>query len=83
MSKSITSTEQTVSPQQLRQQIRSGQHKGNTSGFCHGYVQCNLVILPADSAADFLQFCKTNPKPCPLIATSEPGDFSCHTGGRY
>jgi len=59
----------------LRQQIRSGEHKGNTSGCCHGYVQCNLVILPSDWAADFLQFCQDNPKPCPLIATSEPGEY--------
>jgi uncharacterized protein YcsI (UPF0317 family) len=67
---------QNISPRELRQQIRSGQHRGNTSGFCNGYVQCNLVILPADSAADFLAFCEANPKPCPLIAKSEPGNFS-------
>ena len=74
-------TEQALSPQQLRRKIRSGEHSGNTSGHCNGYVQCNLVILPADSAADFLQFCKSNPKPCPLIATSEPGVFSLPTLG--
>ena len=27
------------------EKIRSGEHSGNTSGFCNGYVQCNLVIL--------------------------------------
>jgi len=38
-------------------------------------VQCNIVILPADWAADFLRFCQLNPRPCPLIATStSPGD---------
>ena len=62
-----------LSPAQLRQAIRSGEHSGNTSGFCQGFVQCNLVILPADAAADFLKFCEANPKPCPLIAMSEPG----------
>ena len=62
-----------LSPVQLRHAIRSGEHVGNTSGFCQGFVQCNLVILPADAAADFLKFCEANPKPCPLIAMSEPG----------
>jgi uncharacterized protein YcsI (UPF0317 family) len=33
------------------------------------------VILPADWANDFLRFCQLNPKPCPLVATSNaPGD---------
>ena len=65
-----------LSPSELRQQIRNGEHNGNTSGYCAGYVQCNLVILPADWASDFLAFCKANPKPCPLIAVSEPGEFA-------
>jgi uncharacterized protein YcsI (UPF0317 family) len=35
------------------------------------------VILPAELANDFLRFCQLNPKPCPLIATSNsPGDFT-------
>ncbi len=67
---------QTVSPQQLRQLIRSGEHQGNTSGYCAGYVQCNMVILPLDWAADFRAFCEANPKPCPLIAVSEPGAYT-------
>jgi uncharacterized protein YcsI (UPF0317 family) len=64
-----------LSPQNLRAQIRRGQHRGNTSGFAPGFVQCNIVILPAENASDFLRFCQLNPKPCPLIATAnEPGD---------
>jgi uncharacterized protein YcsI (UPF0317 family) len=65
-----------ASPTQLRHAIRSGDHTANTSGFCQGFVQCNLVILPAESAEDFLAFCEANPKPCPLIAMSEPGNPS-------
>ena len=66
-----------ITPQALRATIRSGEHTGNTSGYCAGHVQCNLVILPADWANDFLRFCQLNPKPCPLIAMSnKPGDFS-------
>jgi uncharacterized protein YcsI (UPF0317 family) len=44
-------------------------------------VQCNIVILPADWAADFLKFCQLNPKPCPLIASGAPGDPSLPTLG--
>jgi len=67
----------TASPQDLRHAIREGAFSGNTSGLAPGYVQCNIVILPAELANDFLRFCQLNPKPCPLIATSNsPGDFS-------
>ncbi len=41
-------------PRQLRQSIRSGDFSDVTSGVAPGYVQCNLVIVPADYAADFL-----------------------------
>ena len=61
-------------PAALRQKIRQGEHTGNTSGFGPGYVQCNVVILPAELAAQFLRFCQLNPKPCPLIAVGEPGN---------
>ena len=38
-------------------------------------MQGNLAILPKALAADFLRFCQLNPKPCPLIGTSAPGDW--------
>src|SRR5579864_3050272 len=57
-----------------RLSIRANAHRGPTSGLAPGYVQGNLAILPKALAADFLRFCQLNPKPCPLIGTSEPGD---------
>lgn len=64
-----------LSPAELRQAIRSGSFRGNTSGLTPGFVQCNLTILPADQASDFMRFCQANPKPCPLLAVSAaPGD---------
>ena len=66
-----------ISPQALRSKISSGEHTGNTSGYAPGHVQCNIVILPAAQANDFLRFCQLNPKPCPLIAmANKPGDFA-------
>lgn len=60
-------------PQGTRSAARSGSLDGPTSGCAHGFVQANLAILPADLASDFLRFCQANPKPCPVIAVSEPG----------
>jgi uncharacterized protein YcsI (UPF0317 family) len=31
------------------------------------------VVLPKESAYDFLLFCQRNPRPCPLIEVTEPG----------
>ena len=61
-------------PKGARLASRSGALDGPTSGLAPGFVQGNLVILPADLANDFLHFCQRNPKPCPLIAVSEAGD---------
>ena len=55
--------------------IRAHKHRGPTSGLAPGYVQGNLAILPQVLAADFLRFCQLNPKPCPLIGMSAPGDW--------
>jgi uncharacterized protein YcsI (UPF0317 family) len=53
---------------------RGGGFKGPTAGIAPGYVQGNLAILPGGLAGDFLRFCHLNPKPCPLLAASAPGD---------
>jgi uncharacterized protein YcsI (UPF0317 family) len=45
-----------------------------TAGICEDYVQANLVVLPQTEAFDFLRFCGRNPKPCPLIEVTDPGD---------
>jgi uncharacterized protein YcsI (UPF0317 family) len=60
--------------QAARQAIRAGQWTGHTSALAHGHVQGNLVILPQAQADDFLRYCQRNPKPCPLLAVTEPGD---------
>ncbi len=47
---------------------------GATSSFAPGVVQGNLMILPRAWSDEFLRFCLHNPKPCPLLAVSEPGN---------
>ena len=60
---------------EARLMIRRGEATGPSSGLAPGYVQGNLAILPAALAGDFLRFCQLNPKPCPLLAASGPGDW--------
>ena len=59
---------------QERSRIRSGDFSGPTAGLAAGNVQANLVILPKVLAHEFLRFAQANPKPCPVLAVSEPGD---------
>ncbi len=61
-------------PREVRRHIRTGDYRGHTGALAKGYVQANLAILPQDYADEFLRFCHRNPKPCPLLAVSEPGD---------
>lgn len=63
-------------PQELRRRIREGKHPAGqtTAGLCPSHVQANLAILPRAYAYDFLGFCQRNPKPCPLLDFTEPGD---------
>lgn len=63
----------------LRLACRSGEFAGQTSAAIEGFTQANLVILPKDWADDFLLFAQRNPKPCPLLAVTEPGEFSPKT----
>ena len=57
-----------------RLRIRAEAFTGSTAGLAGGNVQANLVILPRTLAHDFLRFAQANPKPCPVLAVSEPGD---------
>ena len=63
------------SPAQLRELIRNGKWNTPTSGSASGYLQANLVMLPAEEAFNFLLFCVRNPKPCPILDVLEPGQI--------
>jgi uncharacterized protein YcsI (UPF0317 family) len=69
------------SGREARLMIRRGGFAGPTSGLAPGYVQGNLAILPNALATDFMRFCHLNPKPCPLLAASAPGDWRLPTLG--
>jgi uncharacterized protein YcsI (UPF0317 family) len=58
----------------VRRACRTGELAGPTPGLALGFVHANLVVVPRDLAFDFLLFCQRNPKPCPLLDVTEPGD---------
>lgn len=65
-----------ASPAAVRAQIRAGALDAPTTGYCSGYAQGNLVVLPKALAWDFLLFCQRNPKPCPLLEVADAGQRS-------
>lgn len=67
-------------PAALRALAADGRWTGPTAGLLDGYQQANLVIVPQDLAFDFLLYCTRNPKPCPVIAVTEPGDPTVRLG---
>jgi uncharacterized protein YcsI (UPF0317 family) len=62
-----------MTPRELRQACRAGRFARPTAGLCDGFVQANLMAVPAEAAFDFLLFCQRNPKPCPVIEVVEAG----------
>ncbi len=61
-------------PAELRRLCRAGEFTGITAGQAPRHAQANLVMLPQALAYDFLLFCQRNPKPCPLLEVTDPGD---------
>lgn len=60
----------------VRLACRTGEWNKPTAGLAQGFAQANLVILPKQYAFDFLLFCQRNPKPCPILEVTAPGDPS-------
>nr|WP_305910771.1 putative hydro-lyase [Alkalihalobacillus macyae] len=60
-------------PKEQRLKYRENIENGTTSGLCDGYLQANMISLPAKYAFEFLLFCNRNPKPCPVVDVLEAG----------
>ena len=58
----------------FRAECRAQRHTGQTSGFAPGFVQANFVMLPRDAAFDFLLWALRNPKACPVLSVTAPGE---------
>ncbi|MGK0292321.1 MAG: hypothetical protein ACI9U1_000701 [Porticoccaceae bacterium] len=64
-----------------RRLVRQAKWKEPTAGMAPGFIQGNVVILPEAYAADFMQYCLNNPKPCPLLGISKAGSRSLKSLG--
>ena len=74
MTATLTGAEiRAMSPAEARAAIRAGRWAQQTAGLAAGFVQANLAILPEADAEDFHEFCRLNPKPCPLLDVTAPG----------
>lgn len=62
-----------ATPEQARARFAAGLVT-QTSGWCAGWTQANVIALPRDLAFDFLLFAQRNPKPCPVLDVFEPGE---------
>lgn len=59
----------------VRLACREGRHAEPTSGLAPRHVQANLVVLPAEHAPAFADFCRLNPRPCPLLEVLPAGEW--------
>ncbi len=58
----------------VRATIRAGDYDGPTAGVARGFAQANLVIVPANVADAFEEFCRLNAQACPLLERLPPGE---------
>ena len=68
-------TRRAMTPAEVRLACRTGELTGQTSGLAPGFAQANLVILTQADADEFHDFCRRNPKPCPLLEVTNVGDY--------
>lgn len=61
-----------TAPAEVRASFRAGL-RVPTAGLAPGFAQANLVVLAAAAAAEFGEFARRNPGPCPLLDVTEPG----------
>jgi uncharacterized protein YcsI (UPF0317 family) len=60
--------------QRIRAEIRAGRMTGSSRGLAHGFVQCNLAIMPKAHAFDFMLYCQRNQRACPVLEVLDAGD---------
>lgn len=64
-----------LSPSEARGIFRRNGFHGKTSGFCAGYMQANVTIVPSELADDFEELCKKNHSAFPVLYRSKPGEL--------
>jgi uncharacterized protein YcsI (UPF0317 family) len=67
--------EKLLDPAEARARFRAGL-RVPTAGWAPRFAQANLIAVPRELAYDVLVFAQRNPKPCPVLDVTEPGEFS-------
>ncbi len=73
MTSSGSATLDRSDPAAVRRAIRAGAFREFTNHVAPGYVQGNLVILPAAFAEDFAEYARRNSRALPIVGRSLPG----------
>ena len=63
-----------MNPKEFRSIVKTGEWSSMTKDVCHGYVMCNLAMVPQDIAFEFLRFCNQNPHPLPVLEVTSAGN---------
>ena len=74
MSQLTLAEAETMNPKDFRSVVRKGGWTEMTPTVCQGYSKANLAIVPQEYAFEFFSFCYRNPRPCPVLDVTEPGD---------
>lgn len=69
-----------MSPREAREAFRAGL-RVPTAGYSAGWTQANLIALPRADAYDFLLFAQRNPRSCPVLDVTEPGETAASLFG--
>jgi len=56
-----------MTPKEFRQKVSSGEFSSPTAGYCKGYVQANMLVIPKKYASSFEEFAKQNHKAIPVL----------------
>lgn len=62
--------------EELRKKIAKGEFNQATAGFCKGYVQANMIVLPKEFASSFEEFAKRNQKAIPVLEIIKDSHYS-------
>jgi uncharacterized protein YcsI (UPF0317 family) len=62
-----------LSPSEFRKLCKEAKITTHSSGYCPGYAQANILVLPKQIANDFIGLCERNPVPCPLLGKTISG----------
>jgi len=65
-----------MTTKEFRKQIAQNKFEKPTAGYCSGYVQTNMVVLPSKYAKDFEEFARLNNKAIPVLEIIKGSHYS-------